>query len=532
VLSVFNPPLNERSPRRARRAILLLGAATAAAALSAATAGTAVAGTPPKPSTGPPALAGQLRAPANAGGQLSTRMMPAGSPDAVRRGPAVSPLFTAGPVNTQYGPDVASYQHPYGQPLDWSAIAASAQAFTIVKATEMTSGGVYVNPYLRDDLAGAESNGMTVGSYAFARPEYGAVEQADAFAAAVGTLPAGSLPPVLDLEVTGGLAPAELIRWTQTFLDRLQADTGIVPMIYTGPYFWDSAMAGSSAFTRYPLWEASYTGGPPPQAFGGWPSYTLWQFTDNATISGIGGGVDQSLLNGTRQALLSLAQPTITSSLHAPATLSGGQGLRSQSGQYLAAMQQDGNLVVYGNGRALWSTRTWGNPGGALSAQTNGSLVLYSQGGSPLWSSHSAGSGTTVLVMQDDGNLVLYSGGRAVWGSGMRGSDALDPATLRAGQYLHSPNGRYQLTQQSDGNLVVYSSGRAVWATQTFNAPGASFSLQTDGNLVVYSSNAQPLWASGTSSAPTSNRLVMQDDGNLVLYRPQGAAWASGTAGA
>jgi lysozyme len=454
-------------------------------------------------------------------------MMPAGSPDAVHRGARVrTGRSAAGPVNTQYGPDLASYQHPNGQPVDWSAVAGSAQAFAIVKATEMTSGGLYVNPYLQQDLADAEANGIVAGSYAFARPEFAPGPQADAFAHAVGALPAGSLPPVLDLETTGGLSPTDLITWTHTFLDRLQADTGIVPMIYTGPNFWNSALAGTAAFNRYPLWEASYTGGPPPQTFGGWPTYTLWQFTDNATIPGISGGVDQSLLNGTRSALTSVAQPAIPPSLSAPASLSAGQSLRSPNGQYQAVQQSDGNLVVYGNGQGLWSTRTWGNDGAGLALQSDGNLVLYSAAGQPLWSTRTAGSGgQNTLVMQDDGNLVLYGPHGALWSSATPGTDALNaPGRLLAGQFLHSANGRFRLAQQGDGNLVLYGDGQPIWATGTDGNPGATLALQTDGNLVVYDINNQPIWSSRTAGT-RANHLVVQDVGKLVLSAGRVAVW-------
>ncbi|HEV7208966.1 MAG TPA: hypothetical protein VGN54_09520, partial [Mycobacteriales bacterium] len=98
-----------RSAPRTRRTPILLAVAAVVTAVGATTAAPAIAA--------PRAVPGQVRAD-NAGGQLSVGMMPAGSPDAVHRGARVrTGRSAAGPVNTQYGPDLASYQHPNGQPV-------------------------------------------------------------------------------------------------------------------------------------------------------------------------------------------------------------------------------------------------------------------------------------------------------------------------------------------------------------------------------------------------------------------------------
>jgi GH25 family lysozyme M1 (1,4-beta-N-acetylmuramidase) len=228
-------------------------------------------------------------------------MMPATSPDArvsgSPSGTAHRGVASAGLSSRATGIDLSAYQHPSGAAVDWPRVAASGQRFAIVKATELYTGTgglpvLYTNPYLHADLSDAHAAGLVVGCYAFAHPEFSATVQADDFAAAVGTLPEGSLPPVLDLETSGGLSVAALQVWTQAFLDRLQQDTGVAPMIYTGPGFWSTYMGGTTAFARYPLWEAHWTSAPAPAAFGGWSSYTVWQFTNTAVVPGISGYVD------------------------------------------------------------------------------------------------------------------------------------------------------------------------------------------------------------------------------------------------
>ncbi len=85
-------------------------------------------------------------------------------------------------------------------------------------------------------------------------------------------------------------------------------------------------------------------------------------------------------------------------------------------------LQGDGNLVLYGNGKALWSTRTSGKGANRLVVQSDGNLVLYNNG-KALWSSRTNGQGTSRLVLQGDGNLVLYKlQGRPTWWTGTQSS--------------------------------------------------------------------------------------------------------------
>ena len=110
-------------------------------------------------------------------------------------------------------------------------------------------------------------------------------------------------------------------------------------------------------------------------------------------------------------------------------------------------------------------------------------------------------------------------------------SKLIQPHTLRAGQTLVAPNGRYHLTQQSDGNLVLYKdTGKAIWATRT-RGTGNRTTMQADGNLVTYTSTHHAVWASRTSGKHATYAIV-QSDGNFVLYTSAGkAVWATRTNG-
>ncbi len=176
-------------------------------------------------------------------------------------------LSPASAIASIGGPDVSSYQHPQGYNVDWGSAHTSGGAdFGFVKATE---GAGYTNPYFASDFAAMASVGMVRGAYHYAQPSTSALTQAQHFVAVAGTLgQPGDLPPVLDLEISGGLSPAALIAWTQTYVQAIKQLTGRDVMIYTGPYFWQTAMADTSVFSGYPLWIATYGSAPRCRAAG------------------------------------------------------------------------------------------------------------------------------------------------------------------------------------------------------------------------------------------------------------------------
>ncbi len=215
------------------------------------------------------------------------------------------------------------------------------------------------------------------------------------------------------------------------------------------------------------------------------------------------------------------------SALWAGDRLVAGQSL--DNAQYRLVVQADGNVVEYGNGRALWGTGTSGTgPGNRLVMQSDGNLVVYASGGRPVWSSRTAGSGATNhLALQTDGNVVLYARSGPVWANGAPGSDALTVGgELRPGQYVHGPFG-HRLVMQGDGNLVLYAESQATWASNTRGSGATRLELQRDGNLVVYAPSGA-VWASNTAGTG-AGRVVVQGDGNVVLYAGGRAVWQTGT---
>ncbi|MEJ5998103.1 glycoside hydrolase family 25 protein [Corynebacterium sp. H130] len=202
----------------------------------------------------------------------------------------LTPSAIATGHNAPSGVDVASWQGA----IDWSAVNQS-QDFAFIKATE---GIGYQNPQYTHDIQQARNNGLVVGAYHYARPGTDPVAQAAEFAAAYNAHPQ-DLPPVMDLEQTDGLGPAELQAWTRTFLGETERLTGRTPIVYTYRYFWQQDMGNTTEFKRYPLWLAAYQNEVPGQLPGGWDQMAFWQRADDGRVSGIHTPVDMNLFNGT-----------------------------------------------------------------------------------------------------------------------------------------------------------------------------------------------------------------------------------------
>lgn len=100
-------------------------------------------------------------------------------------------------------------------------------------------------------------------------------------------------------------------------------------------------------------------------------------------------------------------------------TLTPGQSLVSPGGAFIAALQGDGNFVVYkvGNNTALWASNTSSKGGVKLIMQSDGNLVLYTASNQPVWASNTNGKGQSFARMQDDGNFVIYTQGGPTWAS-------------------------------------------------------------------------------------------------------------------
>lgn len=211
--------------------------------------------------------------------------------------------FPAGAVP---GIDVSHYQGT----IDWATVATGGETFAFAKASEGIS---VADVYFADNWSGIKSAGILRGAYHFFHPSADAGTQATFFlrrlAAANGGSPVlaqGDLPPMIDLEVSDGVAATDVISGAGTWLSSVGAATGRTPILYTYPSFWRDTLANPIALATYPLWIA-HLNVASPTIPGGWGTWLFWQF-DKQPVDGVPGGVvDLDAFNGSATDLQSLA---------------------------------------------------------------------------------------------------------------------------------------------------------------------------------------------------------------------------------
>lgn len=183
------------------------------------------------------------------------------------------------PGATTRGVDVSIYQGT----IDWPTVAASGISFGYARAAD----GTNTDPTFEQNFQGMQWAGIQRGGYLFFEPNQDPVAQADSLISALrfGGYGRGDLPPMLDVEITGGMSSTQIMANLQIALDRVQSVLGVTPGIYTSPGWWNGNI-GSTAFGHYPLWVANW-GVPCPNVPLGWSTWQAWQYADNGSVPGI-----------------------------------------------------------------------------------------------------------------------------------------------------------------------------------------------------------------------------------------------------
>lgn len=192
------------------------------------------------------------------------------------------------------GPDVSSYQSD----VHWEEVSKHHR-FAICKATE---GLTYVDPKFSTNWQGIRDVGMIRGAYHFARPQPGHSGRAEAlhFLSIVNRLGGfrrGDLRPVLDIEWSSGLPGVALQVWVSEFVHTIGSAVGQMPIIYTGSWWRDHRLTHHYGC---PLWLAAYVRVPAFYVPRPWRRWSLWQYKDNAHVSGVRGPCDFSRVRSGR----------------------------------------------------------------------------------------------------------------------------------------------------------------------------------------------------------------------------------------
>ena len=189
------------------------------------------------------------------------------------------------------GVDVSHYDGS----IDWTQVATAGISFGYAKATE---GTTFIDPSFQTNFAAMKAAGVKRGAYLFFRPRADPTAQVNFFLSTLlkNGFTSGDLIPVIDVEVTDGLSSAVLASNLQMAANTIQAALGVSPVIYSSAVFWNGSV-GSTAFGGDPLWVANWAVNCPNIPLG-WSTWTLWQYADNGTVSGIPSSVDLDQSNG------------------------------------------------------------------------------------------------------------------------------------------------------------------------------------------------------------------------------------------
>ena len=208
--------------------------------------------------------------------------------------------------------------------VDWQAVANAGVKFAWVKITE---GQTHTNRGWQKRYEEAENNGIKVGAYHFARPDFNKYDtpEADAQAEfkhfrdtldAVGGIKSGNLIPAIDLEAGMKTDDQYNADWYLEWLRLTEEEWGVKGIVYTARWAWNLYMRNASEesrdkFLEYPVWWANYIRqrplvGPEDQ-LRNWQKWDVWQYTGWGECPGVKGNVDLNWMAGNQ--LCSLLVP-------------------------------------------------------------------------------------------------------------------------------------------------------------------------------------------------------------------------------
>jgi lysozyme len=189
-----------------------------------------------------------------------------------------------------HGIDVSRYQ----KVINWRDVKDMEVenikiGFAFIKATE---GVDKVDARFRRNWLEAEREMIPKGAYHYFISGKSGKAQATNFIEIV-KLKRGDLPPVLDIEESRGIPVTDLHTDLQEWLQMVEAQFMVRPIIYTNIYFYNKFLKGS--FDEYPIWIAHYLQPDKPRLDIKW---AFWQHSESGHVNGIKTTVDFNVFSG------------------------------------------------------------------------------------------------------------------------------------------------------------------------------------------------------------------------------------------
>lgn len=200
--------------------------------------------------------------------------------------------LTAATKPAAYGVAVSHHQNS----IDWDRFATTHYQWVYIKAT----GGIdYLDPMFKENYKATKARKFFVGAYHFFYGDDDGKTQAKWFLKHYLSAP-DDIPPCIDAETFKHTKTKQEFKDNLlTLVDFVQQQTGKVPVIYTGPNFWNHYVNDNdNSFANYPLWIADYRKNNAPEIPTSWKGWRFWQTTQKAKIAGIQGAMTHSHFNG------------------------------------------------------------------------------------------------------------------------------------------------------------------------------------------------------------------------------------------
>ena len=182
------------------------------------------------------------------------------------------------------GIDVSTFQGN----IDFHAVRAAGIEMVYIRSSY---GANSVDRYFEQNYTRAKAAGLLVGVYhnVTATTVSAARQQALHFAKVIEGKKL-DCKLAMDFETFDGLSHNTINDISLTFLQTLEAATGLDVVIYANTYAARSIL--KAPLMNYPLWQAHYGVSQPGNT--NWPAIVGWQYTSSGRVNGINGNVDRN----------------------------------------------------------------------------------------------------------------------------------------------------------------------------------------------------------------------------------------------
>ena len=187
------------------------------------------------------------------------------------------------------GIDISHYQGQINwKETDTVMFGKDSISFVFIKASEGLNGR---DKMFTVNVKGVEKTDIDFSCYHYFHPNKSALDQAKHFVSVVKYAPF-TLKPVIDVEVAQDRTAGELVDSVIVFLDYVEQELEVRPLIYTYFNFYEENFKDSKLEQEF-FWMAYYNF---TYKFEEQENALIWQFSESATVNGIGTPIDMNLL--------------------------------------------------------------------------------------------------------------------------------------------------------------------------------------------------------------------------------------------